>query len=58
LGIPTVSTEIGAEGLPVCDNRDILIARDAKDDLMEKITILLNDRKLQQRLSENGKKLV
>ncbi len=58
LGIPTVSTEIGAEGLPVCDNRDILVARDAKDDLIKKITILLNDKKLQQRLSENGKKLV
>ena len=58
LGIPTVSTEIGAEGLPVCDNRDILIARDAKDDVMKKITMLLNDRKLQQSLSENGKKLV
>lgn len=58
LGIPTVSTEIGAEGLPVCDNRDILIATDAKDDLIKKITILLNDEKLQQRLSENGKKLV
>ncbi len=58
LGIPTVSTEIGAEGLPVCDNRDILIARDAEDDLIKKITILLNDKKLQQRLTENGKKLV
>ena len=58
LGIPTVSTEIGAEGLPVCDNREILIARDAKDDLIKKITILINDKKLQQSLSENGKKLV
>ena len=58
LGIPTVSTEIGAEGLPVCDNRDILISRDARDDLIRKITILLNDKKLQQRLSKNGKKLV
>jgi glycosyltransferase involved in cell wall biosynthesis len=58
LGIPTVSTEIGAEGLPVCDNRDILISRDAKDDLINKITVLLNDKKLQQRLSKNGKKLV
>lgn len=58
LGIPTVSTEIGAEGLPVSDNREILIARDVKDDLMKKIALLLNDKRLQQRLSENGKKLV
>lgn len=58
LGIPTVSTEIGAEGLPVEDGRDILVSHDAGDDMIKKIAILLDDKQLRQRLSENGKKLV
>lgn len=57
-GIPTVSTQIGAEGLPVDDGRDILIAQDARDELLRKTELLLEDKKLRQRLSENGKKLV
>lgn len=57
-GIPTVSTQIGAEGLPVDHGRDILIAQDAGDDLIKKTANLLDDIQLQQRLSENGKKLV
>lgn len=58
LGIPTVSTEIGAEGLPVSDGEHIIIANDAKDDFIEKTTELLNDKQLRERLSENGKELV
>ena len=58
LGIPTVTTEVGAEGLPVSDGEDIIIAKDAKDDCIEKATKLLNDKQLRERLSKNGKKLV
>lgn len=58
LGIPTVSTERGAEGLPVSDGEHIIIANDAKADFIEKTTELLNDKQLRERLSENGKKLV
>ncbi|MBA7536042.1 D-inositol-3-phosphate glycosyltransferase [subsurface metagenome] len=58
LGIPVVSTEIGAEGLPVMDGEHIIIAKDAKDDFIEKIIKLLNDKQLRERLSENGRELV
>lgn len=58
MGIPVVSTKVGAEGLPMRDGEDILIAKDAKDDIIEKINILLNDNQLRKRLSENGKGLV
>lgn len=58
LGIPTVSTEVGAEGLPVRDGEHIIIANDAKDDFVEKIIKLLNNKKLQERLNKNGKELV
>ena len=58
LGIPVVSTEVGAEGLPVRDGEHILIAKDTKDDIIEKIIKLFNDKQLRERLSENGKELV
>jgi glycosyltransferase involved in cell wall biosynthesis len=58
LGIPTVSTEIGAEGLPVTDGEDIIIAKNIKEDFVEKALNLLEDKELQERLRENGKKLV
>ncbi|MDY6895331.1 MAG: glycosyltransferase family 4 protein [Thermotogota bacterium] len=58
LGIPTVSTEVGAEGLPVRDGEHIIIANDAKDGFVEKIIKLLNNKKLQERLNKNGKELV
>jgi len=34
--IPVVSTKIGAEGLPMRDGEDILIAKDAQDDIIER----------------------
>ena len=58
LGIPTVSTEIGAEGLPVSDGEAIIIAKDAKDDFIEKTIKLLKDKQLREKLSRTGKDLV
>lgn len=58
LGIPTVSTEIGAEGLPVVDGEDIIIVKDTKDEFIDKVTKLLEDKQSREKLSENGKKLV
>ncbi|MCZ7399985.1 MAG: glycosyltransferase family 4 protein [Candidatus Methanoperedens sp.] len=57
LGIPTVSTKVGAEGLPISDGENIIIAKDAKDDFIEKTYKLINDSQLRKRLNENGKKL-
>ena len=55
LGIPTVSTEIGAEGLHVTNGRDIIIAKDAKEDFVKKTSNLLEDKELQQKLRGNGR---
>ena len=57
LGIPVVSTKIGAEGLPLRDGKDILLANDAKDDFIEKVSILIKDKQLRKRLSENEKEI-
>ena len=58
LGIPTVSTEIGAEGLPVTNDKDIIIAKDAKEDFVKKTLNLLEDKKLQEKIRERGRELV
>jgi len=57
LGTPVVSTIIGAEGLDVTHDRDILVA-DGATDFAEQILRLRNDMQLWNRLSENGKRLV
>lgn len=57
LGIPTVSTEIGARGLPVTDNENIIIAKSDKGDFVGKTIRLLEDEELQEKLRKNGNKL-
>lgn len=57
LGTPVVSTSIGAEGLDVEHERNILIA-DKPADFAEQILRLRDDDQLWQRLSENGKRLI
>jgi glycosyltransferase involved in cell wall biosynthesis len=56
LGIPVVSTTIGAEGLDVTDGNDILL-RDSPGALAEGIALLLNDPILAQKIGLNGKAL-
>lgn len=57
-GIPTVSTEIGAEGLPVEDGTHILISQDTGRNMIHRISTLIEDRRLQQKLIQNGRKIV
>ena len=52
-GMPVVSTSIGAEGLDCVDGENILIA-DSEMEFTEKI-VQLCDKKLQRKLSENGR---
>lgn len=58
LGIPTVSTLIGAEGLPITDHEHMLLTGDTDDGFVSKVELLLNDAKLREKLSKNGKELV
>ena len=57
LGTPVVSTTVGAEGLDVEHERDILIA-DAPSDFAKQILRLHNDERLWAKLSENGRRLI
>jgi glycosyltransferase involved in cell wall biosynthesis len=57
LGTPVVSTSVGAEGLDVEHERDILIADDPPD-FARQILRLRRDGQLWQRLSENGRRLI
>lgn len=56
-GIPLVSTTLGAEGIPVVDGRDILIA-DQPDAFADAILRLLDDRQLAARIAASCNRLV
>lgn len=56
-GIPVVSTTLGAEGLPVAHEKDILIA-DEPEQFASSIIRLIQDRSFAGRLAKNLKKLV
>ncbi|GAB6282471.1 MAG: hypothetical protein STSR0008_12170 [Ignavibacterium sp.] len=56
-GIPIVSTTLGAEGIPVTDGYDILIADEANE-FAECIIKIIKDNKLSTKLSKNCKDLV
>jgi len=52
-----VSTTVGAEGLPVSDNREIII-RDETREFAEAVCQLIDNTKLNQKISRGGYKLV
>ena len=56
-GIPTVSTETGAEGLPVTHGENIIITKDEMEDFIEKTARVLENAGLRERLRESGKRL-
>ncbi len=56
-GLPIVGTKLSVEGLPVKSGSDVLIS-DTDQGLAEKTIQLLKDRQLQEKLAQNGKKLV
>jgi len=56
-GVPVVSTTLGAEGLYVQDNQNIVIA-DTNQELSETIIALTDDGEQQKRLSAGGRALV
>jgi len=56
-GVPVVSTTLGAEGIPVTHEKDILIA-DEPEEFARYIVRLIQERKFALRLAENLKTLV
>jgi glycosyltransferase involved in cell wall biosynthesis len=52
-GIPVVSTRIGAEGLPVTDGQNILLA-DSPEDFCRQVGSLFEDAAARQRIGQNG----
>lgn len=56
-GIPTVSTSVGAEGIELTDNHDILLADDVQG-FADAVVRLLRDAELRRKLSFNGRQLV
>ncbi|MCD5402078.1 glycosyltransferase family 4 protein [candidate division NPL-UPA2 bacterium] len=57
MGIPVVTSSLGAEGVPVDDMNNILIADDI-DTFIDKTIRLFKDDGLYRRVSENSKRLV
>lgn len=56
MGLPTVATSVGCEGLDVVPERDLLIA-DTPQDFVRQISRVFEDEGLRQRLSENARRL-
>jgi sugar transferase (PEP-CTERM/EpsH1 system associated) len=57
MGVPVISTSLGAEGLRVTDGKDILMAN-TKEEFAEKINLVINDKMFAHKISENARKLV
>jgi glycosyltransferase involved in cell wall biosynthesis len=56
-GLPIVSTRKGAEGLPVVDGKDILLA-DSSDEFIKAIQLICEQSTLQKSLSHHGQVFV
>ncbi len=57
MGLPVISTTLGAEGIPVTDGVDILLA-DSPHAFADAVLRVLNDTRLASRLGANGRALV
>ena len=57
MGIPVISTKHGAVGIPYVNGHNILIANTAQD-FSKAINKLVSDKKLAQKIGNNGKKIV
>jgi glycosyltransferase involved in cell wall biosynthesis len=55
--VPVVATSLGAEGMHLTHGHDVLVGETAEE-IAEQIVLLLEDDKLWQRLSEEGKTMV
>ncbi len=53
-GIPTISTKIGAEGLPVTHGKDIILVDDGNEIFLKELECLVGDPSLRKKLRENA----
>jgi GT2 family glycosyltransferase len=53
LGLPTITTKIGAEGMGLIDHQDVLIA-DTAEEFAQAVIELYDDRELWQKLADNS----
>ncbi|MFC1558383.1 glycosyltransferase [candidate division KSB1 bacterium] len=56
-GTPVVTSLIGSEGIGAVSGRDILIAENEQD-FAEKVTTLMNDKELREKISRSGRKFI
>ena len=56
-GIPTVTTSVGVEGMPLINGQDILFA-DTADEIADAVVKVYNDEKLWSSLSQNGQRKI
>lgn len=56
-GIPVIATKVGVEGLSVQEGKHILLANNP-DEFVNKINLLLNDKKLYQTIQKNAYQLI
>jgi glycosyltransferase involved in cell wall biosynthesis len=57
LGLPSITSSIGLEGLEAIPQKDILVA-DKPQEFVERIVLLANDRELLEKISVNGRNYV
>jgi glycosyltransferase involved in cell wall biosynthesis len=53
LGLPTITTKIGAEGMGLIDHQDVLIA-DTDEEFAQAVIELYDHRELWQKLADNS----
>jgi len=56
-GVPVIATKVGVEGLSVQEGKHILLANNP-DEFVNKINLLLNDKKLYQTIQKNAYQLI
>ncbi len=57
VGTPVVTTPLGLEGLAITQDKDVLVATDAKE-LADQVVRILKDASLYEKLSRNGRKSI
>ncbi len=57
MGLPTISTLIGAEGIPLKDKEDIILVDDVGEEFVKGLENLIENKALQLELKKNGRAL-
>jgi glycosyltransferase involved in cell wall biosynthesis len=58
MGIPTITTTIGSEGIPELKNFENILISDDPTDFAQKIVLLVKDKDLYKKIVVNGRKLI